>query len=139
MAASARRPAGVVFVSILLIISGVLSIVSGALGLIGASEGSTAVVEGQQLNSISVGMLSGVFLVIGILNVLLAIGVFRGSRAARMIVTILQILALISGVTALVSTGSFSWEIIHGILFPVVIVTMLWTGADTKAFFDRSR
>ena len=137
MSTAIARPTGVTVVAVLLFISGAIGIVGGILGLIGASVTSSASVEGTVLDSAGIAVLSGFLLVVAVLNVIFAFGILRGSRVARMIVTILQLLAIIGGIFTIVTSGSGLWQGIYNLLMPILIVALLWTGAGTKEFFAK--
>ena len=131
------RPLGVTLVAVLLFVSAAVGIIGGVLGLIGATVTPSASVEGVQLDSTALSLLAVFLLAIGILNLIFAFGILRGSRVARMIVTILQVITIVSGVVAMVTAGGQFWHGIYNLLMPILIVALLWTGAGTKDFFAR--
>lgn len=135
--APVSRPGGVVIVAILIIISGALGIISGVLSLIGGSMGADAVVEGTEINGAGFMALGIWGIVLGVVTVLFAIGILRGSRFARAVVTIIELLAIASAVWALIVQHGSAWAHILNIAIPVLIVALLWTGEKTKAFFVR--
>lgn len=134
---TAPRPIGVTLVAVLLFISAAVGIIAGVLGLIGAGVTPSATVEGVQLDSTGLSLLAGFLLVIGILNLIFAFGILRGSRVARMIVTILQLVTIVSGVVTMVTAGGQIWHGIYNLLMPILIVALLWMGAATKDFFAK--
>lgn len=134
---TAPRPLGVTLVAVLLFISAVVGIIGGVLGLIGATVTPSATVEGVQLDSTGLSLLAGFLLVVGILNLIFAFGILRGSRVARMIVTILQVITIVSGVVTMVTAGGQIWHGIYNLLMPILIVALLWMGAATKDFFAK--
>lgn len=131
------RPLGVMLVAALLLLSGVVGLVGGILGLIGSSSTTSASVEGVALDGTGIALLSGFLLVVAVLNVIFAFGILRGSRAARMIITILQVLTIISGIVGLVTSGAEIWHGIYNLLMPILIVALLWTGVGTREFFAK--
>lgn len=135
MSIAVPRPLGVTLVAILLFISGAVGIVGGILGLIGAGSMSSATVEGTVLDSSGIAVLAGFLLAIAVLNLLFAFGILRGSRTARMIVTILQVLAIVSAVVGLITSGTEIWHAIYNVLMPILIISLLWTGVGTREFF----
>lgn len=137
MSTNVARPIGVTLVAVFLLVSGVLGIIGGILGFIGAANTTSAPVEGFTLDSTGIGVLAGFTLVIAVLNVIFAFGILRGSRGARMIVTILQVLTIVSAIVALVTSGGELWHTIYSLMMPILIVALLWTGSGTKEFFAK--
>lgn len=135
MSTAVPRPLGVTLVAVLLFISGAVGIVGGILGLIGAGNMSSTTIEGTVLDSSGIAVLAGFLLAIAVLNLIFAFGILRGSRTARMIVTILQVLAIISAVVGLVTSGAEVWHAIYNVLMPILIISLLWTGVGTREFF----
>lgn len=133
MVTNVRRPVGVLFVGILLIVSGAIGAIAGLFALLGAFAG----VSTMDTMHVGLGISGGLMVVLGVLNIVFAIGILRGSRVARVIVTVLQVISIITGIVGLFSTGDFTWQLFNGVVFPAVITLLLWMGADTKAFFSR--
>ena len=111
-----RRPIGVTIVAVLLFVTGIIGVIAGIGGLVAGVNGTSAVVEGTAVNNYGVAILGGWLLLSGILSIVLAFGILRGNRVARIIVTILQILNLVSFVTTLVQGGATWAVIVNGIL-----------------------
>jgi hypothetical protein len=134
---TSARPIGVTIVAVLLLISGVLGLIGGIFGFVGAANMGSASVEGVVLDPLGLNLLSGFFLLAAVLNIVFAFGILRGSRIARLIVTILQVLSIISGVASLVMGGVGVWSGILNLVLPILIIVLLWVGEQTKAFFAR--
>ena len=138
MSAKATRPRGVLGVFVLLLVAGVLGLIGGIGGLLGGAAAS----ESGSDDSVALGSgmvaVSVVSLVLAVLNIILSFGVLRGSRVARMIVTILQVLSLAAGAYSMFSTGSFAWSGIVVVLLPIVILILLWGSEDVRRFFNES-
>ncbi|GAB3631097.1 hypothetical protein GCM10027421_04500 [Microbacterium shaanxiense] len=135
MSPATTRPFGVTLVAVFLFITGILSIMGGILGFIGSSNGASETLEGVTLDGTGIAVLSGFFVVVGVLNMIFAFGILRGSRVARAIITVLQLITIISGVVALVTSGAQLWHGIYNLLLPILIVVLLWAGARTREFF----
>ena len=131
-----RRPIGVTIVAVLLFVTGIIGVIAGIGGLVAGVNGTSAVVEGTAVNNYGVAILGGWLLLSGILSIVLAFGILRGNRVARIIVTILQILNLVSFVTTLVQGGA-TWAVIVNGILQIAILALLWVGDQTKAFFAR--
>lgn len=136
MASTSPRPVGVTVVGVLMIIGGIIGVLAGIISLVGAGSVSSVGVDGVALSSTTVTVIGVLGLVFGVLNILFAIGILRGSNVVRIIVSILQVLSLASSVYTLVSGGSI-WQALQAIIFPVLILILLWVGDKTKAFFAR--
>ncbi|MFN8087069.1 MAG: hypothetical protein U0Q04_08985 [Microbacterium sp.] len=130
------RPIGVTIVAVLLFVTGIIGVIAGIGGLVAGVNGTSAVVEGTAVNNYGVAILGGWLLLSGILSIVLAFGILRGNRVARIIVTILQILNLVSFVTTLVQGGA-TWAVIVNGILQIAILALLWVGDQTKAFFAR--
>jgi hypothetical protein len=114
------RPVGVTVVGILIVIAGILGIVVGVLGFIG----------GETLGwGVLVLVLS---IVIGIIYLLVAKGIFNGNSISRLIVGIVTVIGLISGIFSLF--GNFGSGVVQ-IIWSVVILVLLYSGR-AKEFFS---
>lgn len=134
VASTAPRPVGVTVVAVLMIISGIIGVLAGIGSLVGAGSVGIVEVDGVALDSTAITVVGVLGLVFGVLNILFAIGILRGSNVVRIIVSILQVLSLASSVYTLVSGGSI-WQALQTIIFPLLILILLWVGEKTKAFF----
>lgn len=114
------RPVGVTVVGVLIVIAGVLGIIGGIIGFV---SGETA------------GLGIGVFalsILIGLIYLLVAKGIFSGNRGSRLIVMIVTVIGLVAGIVSLF--GSFGNGLIQ-ILWSVIILALLYSGR-AKEFFN---
>ena len=114
------RPVGVTIVGIIIVIVGILGLVASILGFF---SGDTA---GWGIAVLLLG------LVISIVYLLVAKGIFNGNRMSRLIVAIFTVLGLITGIFALFS--NFGAGIVQ-ILWSVLILALLYAGR-AKEFFS---
>ncbi len=141
MSTRINRPRGVLVAAILLIVAGAFNLVAGIITLVSTlpAEAADATSQQQALVGGAIALEVGT-VVIGILNIILAIGILRGNRVARLLVTILQAITIFVGVIGL-SSSEASHDITRyaftSIVTPLAIILMLWIGAETKAFFVR--
>jgi len=135
MSKSVPRSFGVVLVGILLILWGVLNVLGGLLILIGDPKDLIVQLGGESLDSTGLSILGGVALALGILGILFAIGVLNGSRFARGVVTLIQLLGLGSAIYLLIAGSPLDWTEVQSIAVPVIIILLLWVGEKTRAFF----
>lgn len=120
-----------------MVLSAVLGIIGGVGALLVAGGNQTVVVEGEAWNP-TVWLWAGIFsLVISAITLLLARGVWNGNKAARMFVSVIQVLGVASALWGIIASHGHEWNNWQSIVFGVGILALLWVGAETKAFFDR--
>ncbi|HET8927572.1 MAG TPA: hypothetical protein VFN24_07035 [Microbacterium sp.] len=137
-AATTARPANVTVAGVLLIIFAALQIISGILAMVGG--GAVATVGDSATGAVAgaIVITGGILLVVGVLSLIFAIGILRGSNVARWIVTILQLISIGSGIYALVTAGQPLWQGLANLVIPVLILLLLWVGERTRAFFAKA-
>lgn len=113
------RPFGVTLVGILIVIGGISAILSGLVGLF----------TGDSLGLGIVALI--VLLVVGLIYLAVAKGIFAGSGGARMIVGIVTVVSIIGGFFALF--GNPLGGILQ-IVWGLIILALLYSG-KAKAFF----
>lgn len=129
---SNARPGGVTLVAVLAWISGLLGIVGGVLLILARNnadvleslKGSSGVVVGAGVVSI----------VIGLITILVANGLLRGSGFARGLVTLLMVLQIIGGVYALLRLPTPDASAWLNIVIAVVVLLLLFS-PRANAFF----
>ncbi|GAA1958210.1 hypothetical protein [Agromyces allii] len=113
-----ERPGGVTLVAVLAWISGALQVVSGFFQILPGGGNFGA----------------GVWaIILGIVTVVVSLGLFRGSNAARIIVTIIFVLNIATAIW-LITLGAF-WSGLFSALFPVIGLILLWS-KRANAFFS---
>jgi uncharacterized membrane protein len=122
MTANGPRPFGVTLVGILIFISGVALIVVGILNLL----------DSEVRKQIGVWAVV-VSLLIGIIYLLVASGIFNGNKGSRLVVAIITALSLIAGVLTMFTSGLF----LHGLVQTLiaVIIFILLFGARARQYF----
>jgi hypothetical protein len=120
------RPFGVSLLTIIVVIYGISAIVSGALGLLSV------------FGDFGTGILiaSGLMILLGLIYLAVASGLWNGRSSARAIVTIVTVLMLVVGVVGMLSgNGSAiangAWQVIIA-----VVVLFLLFNSKAKAFFS---
>lgn len=142
MSTGVSRPRGVLVVAILLFIVGAFNIVVGTMALIPTvgAEMAASSSEEQRLAGLGIAISAG-SLLIGVLNIVFAIGILRGNRVARLLVTIIQAITIIVGVLGLASATAshdITRYVFTSLVTPLMIIVLLWIGEQTKAFFART-
>lgn len=114
------RPFGVTLVGILIVLGGIGSILIGILGLF----------SGESLGWGILAMI--VALIVGLIYLLVAKGIFNGNAGSRLIVGIVTVISMIGGLFTLlfssVSTG------LGQIIWALIILVLLYSG-KAKTFF----
>lgn len=142
MSTGVSRPRGVLVVAILLFIVGAFNVVVGTMALIPTvgAEMAASSSEEQRLAGLGIAISAG-SLLIGVLNIVFAIGILRGNRVARLLVTIIQAITIIVGVLGLASATAshdITRYVFTSLVTPLMIIVLLWIGEQTKAFFART-
>ena len=131
-ASNLRRPGGVTVVVVLTYISGILSVLGGLLIVLVSRNTS---VEAQLGAGSGVLLAAGILsMIIGVVTILVARGLRHGRRTARLVVTVVMALQIITSVVALFSGTSQTLAVIVQILVSAVAIALLWSGA-AKPFF----
>jgi len=131
MTAAARRPAGVTLIAVLAWIEGAFNILAGVLLLVFQHEPSVRSAWSSTGSLITSAILTILF---GLVVVLIADGLLRGSGGARIVVTIVQVLAIAADAfTAWAFPGQFTWAAISA-LISLIIIILLWTGRASDFF-----
>ncbi|HVX08589.1 DUF7144 family membrane protein [Humibacter sp.] len=131
MNATARRPLGVTLIAVLAWIEGAFNILAGVLLLVFQHEPSVSSAWSSSASLITSAILTILF---GVVVVLVAGGLLRGSSGARIIVTIVQILAIVADAfTAWAFPDQFAWSAVSA-LISLIIIILLWTGRASDFF-----
>jgi hypothetical protein len=116
------RPGGVTLIAVLAWISGAVNIIAGILMLIAGLMAPDALWYGL------------IQLVLGIITIAVSFGLLRGSSTARVLVTIVFVLDLISAVFVVFFQQAVIWSgIVSGVAVLVGLV-LLWTRAANEFF-----
>lgn len=115
-----KRPFGVTLVGLLVVLGGIAAILTGVLGLFSG-------------DSVGVGLVVMiVMIVIGLIYLVVAKGIFTGSNGARMLVALFTLIGIVQGAFAIfynsVTVG------LSEIIWGLIILTLLYSGR-AKVFF----
>lgn len=120
--ATGTRPFGVSLVTILVVLNGLLGVVVGILALIGDGE---ARIRGAALG----------VLIVGIVYLLVAKGLWNGNSFSRLLVGIATVLQLIGGVFILIFGGDQRWSGLGSVIFSLIILGLIY-GKRARVYFS---
>ncbi|KRA24249.1 hypothetical protein ASD65_07310 [Microbacterium sp. Root61] len=122
-----RRPVIVTIAVVLLYVSGLLNIVVGVLVLLSRYQ----VAESEVLG---VSLLGAAITLFGLLTIGIASAIARGSRLARLFVTLYIAVQIALHVATIVVSDVWDWTEIVQIVAELVVVIALWTPPGTRYF-----
>lgn len=130
-----RRPWNITLVAIITLLIGVLDVVGGVWLLIFRNE--TRYQQYIGLNASNMAVYGAFILVVGAIVLLVAFGLFGGSRLARGVIAFLSVLRIaISVVGILLTDNTTIWGGYLGeIIISVIVLCLLYAGERTRLFF----
>ena len=126
MANGIARPMGVTLVGVIIVISGLLGVLLGVLGLFNLNDAVGAGIWGVIVS-----------MVIGIIYLLVAKGIFDGNRISRLIVAILTVINLLKGLSYLFAGREIIVNGLIDIIIALIILYLLY-GGKARVFFASS-
>ena len=142
MEAPRRRPLGVSIIAVLVAIQGIFFLILGILALvavIAAANSAGTTVNGYAITGATVsaiaGVLAGIFLVVGLVSLLLAWGLWTLKRWAFWATVIIEIISLINSVFAFTQPHANFWSAAVGMIIPIVILVYFLADANVRAAF----
>jgi hypothetical protein len=133
--AAVRRPILLSIVTVLMIIGGVLAVVGGIITLILRNDRVWVNEVGETLFiRTSIGVAA---IISGAISILLAMALRRGSRIARALVAIYEVLHIIAAVYAIIRLdhNTFLASAVVSIAIAVLIIWYLYGSRGARAFF----
>jgi hypothetical protein len=119
---SGTRPAGVTLVAVLAWISGAVNIIAGSLLIFAAIMAPAALWYGL------------VQLLLGIITIIVSIGLLRGRPNARIVVTVVFVLNLISALFVIFFQQAQVWSGVVSGVAVVIGLVLLWTRRSNEFF-----
>ena len=142
MEAPRRRPLGVSIIAVLVAIQGIFFLILGILALVAvivAANSAGTTVNGYAITgatlSIVAGVLAGVFLVVGLVSLLFAWGLWTLKRWAFWATVIIEIISLLNSVLAFTQPHANFWSAVVGMIIPIVILVYFFADANVRAAF----
>lgn len=123
-----QRPVGITVISVVLAVSGVLTIITGILGLFSLSNASSAVQTSVLTGSI-------IALIGGILNLLLAWGLWTLKRWAFWATVIIEVLNVLVGLYDWIGLHVDLLSVLLSIGLPIFILIYLFVDHNVRAAF----
>lgn len=134
MGAANGRPGGVTLVAVLTWIQGFLDVIGGIILLFNVNNPAFEREFGYGDSVLIAGIAA---IVIGVVIIVVARGLLRGSRVSRGIVTVFVLLSLVSAVyVAIAIPAQLAAAIVSGLL-SLVVLGLLWSG-KAASFFANS-
>jgi uncharacterized membrane protein (DUF2068 family) len=138
-----RRPLGVSIIAILEAIEGIFFLVLAILALVAviaaANSAGATIVNGYTITGAVVsavaGVLAGVFLVVGLLSLLFAWGLWTLKRWAFWATVIIQVISLANSVIAFTQANANIGAIVVGMILPIVILLYFLFDSNVRAAF----
>lgn len=130
-----KRPGGVTFIGVLVVISGILYVLSGVIALIAYAGTGGELTSNQRTVILVIGI---AILLFGIIELAVARGIFRGSNVARIIVAVVNVLTIISGLFAAFQSGNQRGVSFTQVVIAIIILAVLYS-PRANAFFGQNR
>jgi hypothetical protein len=125
------RPGGVTFIAVLTWISGALDILGGTILLFQTSIAATVEQFGGQSQLIA----SAIFtIIIGVVVMAVAGGLLRGSPTARIVVTIFQVLSILSSIFLAIAYPPGAIGEYVSIAISLIVLLILWSPRSNTFF-----
>ncbi|PHX61014.1 MAG: hypothetical protein CK552_02760 [Actinobacteria bacterium] len=123
MANGISRPMRVTLVGVIIVIDGLLGVLLGVLGIFNLNDSIGAGIWGVIVS-----------LIVGIIYLLVAKGIFDGNRISRLIVAILTVINLLKGVSYLFAGREILVNGLIDIIIALIILYLLY-GGKARLFF----
>lgn len=133
----ASRPAGVSFVGILTLLQGLFNIGTGILLLPAVRTAEIEKALGTQVQEADAQLMSTmswVSIILGVVTLLLAVGLFRGNNLARWLVSLVMVVQLLGAAVSLISRNASVLTSVVQLVLSLVILVFLWS-RKASAFF----
>jgi hypothetical protein len=135
MEARAHRPFLLGFVAVLAMIQGAFAVIGGIALIIEHNDAD--LLRHVDVSSDTLAVFGWVLLVIGVIELFVAIGLWRGNDFARYVVAFLEIIHGAWGIYAVIAyEGTYRWQGLWQLLFALVILYILFN-QRSEAFFER--
>ena len=125
------RPGGVTVVAVLTWLSGAINLITGLLLLFQlANEEMVAQFGGPGLLI----TFAVAVMILGLVVLIVAGGLFRGSNGARVVSAIFQVLSIVGAILLSVGAPSLLWTTVLSIVVSIAVIVLLFTGRANRFF-----
>jgi hypothetical protein len=125
------RPGGVTLVAVLTWISGAINLVTGVLLLFQLGNADLVARFGGSAVVIA---LAVAVMILGIVVLIVAGGLFRGSNGARVVSTLFQVLSIVAAIYVSIQAPTFLWSSIVSIVVSIAVIALLFSGRANTFF-----
>src|SRR5262245_39851157 len=133
-AAEPRRGFLLTLIGVIGIIQGVLAVIGG-LALI-AERNDDGLLDQTDVSSTALGWTGGWMVVLGVITLIVAAGILRGSDIARTVLAVVEVLHIGGGLWVFIAqSGTERWDGLGTIIVALLILWILYR-ARSQAFFD---
>jgi hypothetical protein len=128
------RPVGVTIVGVLIVISGIFAILGGIL----AFFNRTSLSEEAEALGLAMSPFSLILtIIVGIIYLLVAKGLFNGNNFSRLVVGIITGISLLVGLFHLLFVSGLRWAGLIQMIFALVILGLLYSRRASEFFASR--
>lgn len=128
-----KRPGGVTLVAVLVWIGGALDIIGGTILLFQTSAAATVEAFGGSSTLVASAIGS---ILIGAATIIIAVGLLRGYAAARIVMTILEVLSIVAGIFFAIAYPANAIGEYFGAAISLIVIALLWSGRANAFFRD---
>lgn len=125
------RPGGITFIAVLAWIQGLFDIIAGVILLFNQHDAALILDFGGSGPLITAAI---IYILVGIIIIVIARGLLRGSNGARVVVTAFEILTLAGALFVMIAAPSQFVSALITAFIALVVILLLWTGR-AAAFF----
>lgn len=128
------RPVLVTVIAVLMIISGILSMIAGV-AIVALRNDAEFILKSGESPDTSLGIGIGA-LIVGAIVTFLAFALLRGSRLARLVVGVVEVLHIIGAILVLIRYhGPYRGSAVGTIIFSAIVLWVLFGTRKAQAFF----
>jgi hypothetical protein len=128
------RPVGVTIVGVLIVISGIFAILGGILAFLNR----TSLSEEAEALGLAMSPFSLILtIIVGIIYLLVAKGLFNGNNFSRLVVGIITGISLLVGLFHLLFVSGLRWAGLIQMIFALVILGLLYSRRASEFFASR--
>jgi hypothetical protein len=125
------RPGGVTLVAALTWVSGAINLITGVLLLFQLGNADLVARFGGSAVVIA---LAVAVMILGIVVLIVAGGLFRGSNGARVVSALFQVLSIVAAIFVSIQAPTFLWSSVVSIVVSIAVIALLFSGRANTFF-----